>query len=191
MRRGKQCQLTAVVIMIYPYTIIQKIEAKLSAEETFNPDGRIRRDYQIPSDKTNGRFVMSSPIFVRKNAFNQSKRASPQHKMHRWITDALERNTRWISNPQLPRLLAWNNDSLINLRDDSEPTFQAGDVVWMSFTLTFSIGSVYWAPEYRPVELVRVGRLSPSSHTGMDTLDIADDGRPGLEAGLTFRLPAC
>jgi hypothetical protein len=96
-----------------------------------------------------------------------------------------------MPNPERARLLVFKDESLGNLTDDSEPTLTAGDVIWMSFTLTFSIGSMYWAPEYRPIELIRVGRLSrpEGSRVGIETLDVNDDERKPLETGTRLQLP--
>jgi hypothetical protein len=165
---------------------------KLCANKDFNVDGRNRRSYQLPTDKDeNGRFVLATPLFVRRNAFNRSKPTALRYTPHNWVADAVKDNRRWMPNPERARLLVFKDESLGNLTDDSEPTLTAGDVIWMSFTLTFSIGSMYWAPEYRPIELIRVGRLSrpEGSRVGIETLDVNDDERKPLETGTRLQLP--
>ena len=142
-----------------PLLVVQKIEVALCRNKSFNPDSREQRDYQVPSDSgTNGRFFISSPLFVKRTTLNRSKPSAVGRTLHPWIGEALKVNGRWMANPELPRILVYQNDSLTNLADDSEPRLKAGDVIWMSFTLTFSIGPMFWAPEYRPIELVRIGR---------------------------------
>lgn len=176
------------------YIVVQKIEAKLCANKDFNPHSRSRRSYQLPTDRDeNGRFVLSAALFVKKNAFNRSKNITLPYTPHKWLTDALKDSGRWMLNPDRPRLLVFKNGALANLADDGEPVLIPGDVIWASFTLTFSIGSVYWAPEYRPIELIRVGRLSRPQEfrTGIETLDIIDNERRPLEVGTKLELPNC
>ena len=166
---------------------------KLRANKDFNPDGRNRRSYQLPTDKDeNGQFVLATLLFVRRNAFNQSKPMTLGYTPHKWVTDAVKDNRRWIPNPERARLLVFKNDTLANLTDDSEPTLAAGDVIWMSFTLTFSIGSTYWGPDYCPIELVHISRLSrpEGSQVGIETSDINDNKRKPLEIGTKLHLPA-
>lgn len=172
----------------------QKMESVIKSKEGFNPDRRNRRPYQMPTDSAeNNRFVISSPLFMRQNVFNNSKPIKTDYVPHAWLNKAISEQPGWMVNPNRPRLLAYSGKKLTELNDAgsrSSSNFTPGDVVWKSFTLSYVIGPTFWAPEYRPLELICVGHLSnPEGRRDGDVM--TDIGRKPLTAGTSLSLPNC
>lgn len=106
---------------------------------------------------------MTVPLFTRKTRFNHTD-GEPfrvHYKLHPWIQKALEspENKSWIPNPERPTLLAYENNTIVRLEDCKVNSFLRGDIIWFSYTATCGVGGETWAPEYRLMELIRVGRL--------------------------------
>lgn len=142
------------------------------------------------------RFIMTSPIYARKTPHNHTDGGAFKvpYKVHRWLEDALKdpANSNWIPNPSRPSLLSYEADCTLKLVEDTNnKTYKTGDIIWFSFTLAFAIGSGMWAPEYRLIELVRVGSVSEdfASKTHDSAIPSVDSQvRRALQIGSTLSL---
>lgn len=142
----------------------QELERFVAKNPDFNRSGKNRRIWQngkIAAESQ--RFIMTCPLFAKRTSFNHTA-GQPfrvPYRVHPWIQSTLEEpaNSKWIPNPDRPRLLAYERDKLIDLADSDRPAFESGDVIWISFTLTYTVGNEAWAPEYRLIDLVRVDRI--------------------------------
>lgn len=145
----------------------------------------------MPGDRTeNTRFNISVPLFSKRSPFTNSKPSQTSYKPHPWIFDAVKDSARWMVNPDRPSLMVLKKEDLIELSKDTRPKFSPGDVIWYSFTLSFIVGSTFWYPEYRPIELVRVGELSGPMDSRRESTDfLTDVDRKPLAAGGRFKLP--
>jgi hypothetical protein len=56
-------------------------------------------------------------------------------------------------------VLEYQEGKLVALSDTERPKLERGDIVWFSLRLSFIIGRECWFPEWRLVNLVRVGRI--------------------------------
>lgn len=73
---------------------------------------------------------------------------------------------------------------------DAGEVLAAGDIVWLSFTASYIEGKGFWNPEFRPVEVVRVGRI-PESVIAFNTDDFMypsmDDYKPLCSGKVEFQ----
>jgi hypothetical protein len=100
---------------------------------------------------------MNSPLFIRQTPHNRNIKIS--YTIHDWIADALRSNTMWMPNPDRPHLMLYDGNVLGDaLKDNPDFQFERGDIVWVSFTVSFTCNASSWGPDIRPIELVRVGK---------------------------------
>lgn len=129
---------------------------------------------------------MTCPLFAKRTAFNHivGQPFKVPYDVHPWIQTALEdpANSKWIPNPARPRLLAYENNELMDIKNSDPPNFVEGDIIWFSFVVAYNIGSEFWSPEYRLIELVRVGRITESSDSRADSSMYPSSTKP-LELG--------
>ena len=119
------------------------------------------------NEYTRRRFLFASRLVIRKTPYN-TKDGEPYaapYPLHPWIDAALKRQKYpyWIPNPDLPSILDYVDGRLNLLRPDTNQYFENGDIVWYSFALTFDVNTNNWMPEYKPLDFIRVGRLTEAS----------------------------
>jgi hypothetical protein len=133
---------------------------------------------------------MSSPIFTCKTVFNSSKPPT-LNDVHPWMVAELKSNVKWMVNPDHPHSMEFKDDTLTSLECHSFKGFSPGDLIWVSFTLSFVIGPKFWSPEYRPMDLVRVGHLNkPEARRSGLELEIAEVRRKPLVISAKIQLPS-
>lgn len=110
---------------------------------------------------------MTSPIFLQKSLYNRGQPVNIPYELHPWIQSTLSRpeNSKFIANPDRPNLLVYEDGVLKDLKDSNPPIFESDDIICFSFTIAFIIGSAMWGPEYRLVDLIRVGKMPPKSES--------------------------
>ena len=119
---------------------------------------RPRNPWQSISEDMH-QYVMSAPVFSRKSAFN-SVDDPLLYKLHPRIATVLEEDKKLVANPKKPSILAYKHDELCQVEDSHMGPLQKGDIVWVSFTLSYAIGCKDWCPEVKPMEIIHVGRLA-------------------------------
>lgn len=67
---------------------------------------------------------------------------------------------------------------LVDLSESNPPYFEGGDIIRFSFTVTFVIGNEAWAPEYRLLELIRVGKIPEPAGIRSDSSTLPPRGEP-------------
>lgn len=95
----------------------------------------------------------------------------------------MQGKTDWIPDPDKPSLLSYDNGELVDLCDSDPPQFATGDIIWFSFTATFAIGTRSWGPNFRLMELVRVGRITEPAEPITVDLSMFPPHKPSLRAG--------
>lgn len=85
--------------------------------------------------------------------------------LHPWVQMAFEDQNKWIWNPHIPKILAYEDQELMDIGDTEEGELVAGDIVWMSFTLTYFCGNTCWGPEICPIEFVRLAKARKQDST--------------------------
>jgi hypothetical protein len=163
---------------------MQGLEEHLVENRTFNRGNRPRRVWQNGLDpEYSRRYILSSPLFLLRSASNQQ--VSLTYEPHPWLISAVQQHNKYIINPNRPTTLVLADNELLDLEDGNPPEFQRNDIVWISFTISFIVGREYWQPEYRPIDIVRVGRLPVSEidNSGGTTVASADTDIRRLKVG--------
>ncbi|KII83469.1 hypothetical protein PLICRDRAFT_32909 [Plicaturopsis crispa FD-325 SS-3] len=134
--------------------------------------------------RVGNQFQMACPLFSRKtkrnaNLVEQNKFPYTPHPV---IRQAVEGSSEYVPSFVPPaRLMAvkWEGStkSLVLLKSTAQPELLEGDIVWISFTISYVIGQDEWFPEICPREITRVFSPPPDS----EGLDMRLDGaRPPL-----------
>ncbi|KAJ7773133.1 hypothetical protein B0H16DRAFT_1450979 [Mycena metata] len=161
------------------YTAARAVEDYVTSLEDFNKHKRARRPWQRgESEFTRRRFILASRLVVRRTPHNTKDGApySAPYTLHPWLEDTLKAQTTptWVPNPEIPSIIDYVDGKLNMLKPTTNRYFEAGDIVWFSFALTFEINANNWMPEYKPLDFVRVGKLSaPSDTRGEDEVGSA------------------
>lgn len=97
------------------------------------------------------------------------------YNLHPWIAAATGPKSGFFANPDKPKIFELCNDELRAIEECSPPYIKKGDLVWMSFSVVFIIGTDAWSTTCVPFEIVRVGTVSP------DLLGISGSSGGGTE----------
>lgn len=92
------------------------------------------------------RFIMTCPMF---SSTKYKIRAEAPYKVHHWIADGLQDSEDLFPNPDRTAYLQYDRGEIKEISQ-----FAPGDVVWVSFTVAYSVGR---GPEFCPIELIKVG----------------------------------
>ncbi|KAJ7750550.1 hypothetical protein B0H16DRAFT_1460656 [Mycena metata] len=147
------------------YTIARAsldLEAHLTSNPDFNKNKSPRRSWQDGVDEfTRNRFIIAARLLIQRNAWNSKpgvERSLP-YKLHPWLRTALEGQTAYLPNPEVPAIVDYVDGRLTMLRPSSSDYFRRGDIVWFSFTVAYQLNTRYWEAKYRPLDFVRVGHV--------------------------------
>ncbi|KAI1785503.1 hypothetical protein LXA43DRAFT_1065835 [Ganoderma leucocontextum] len=110
----------------------------------FNPGKKGRREFQNGLGYTQT-FHLSSQIFVKRSAYTRTKEASRTYPLHDWIKNGTKKDEEGGLRP---------------LSEGFPPTLKVGDLVWMSFSVEFFIGNMFWSTNFIPYEIVRIGSVA-------------------------------
>lgn len=67
----------------------------------------------------------------------------------------------FFANDEKPVLFEPDEEGgLRPLSESFPPTLKVGDLVWMSFSVEFFIGNMYWSTNFIPYEFVRIGSVA-------------------------------
>lgn len=114
-------------------------------------------------------------MFVKKTNHNEHLISKPPYPLHTWVSTALERTDKWVPNPERPRLLAYEDGQLKSIVNSDPPYLERGDVVWISYAVTFGIHYLNWGPDFCPFDVIRVGKMSNPDGVGLDYSGFSDD----------------
>ncbi|RXW24614.1 hypothetical protein EST38_g1248 [Candolleomyces aberdarensis] len=143
------------------YSHLETLETLIEQNTTFNKLNRPKRNWQSGDNPTsNRRYVATAKLFMRKTPFNLT--ATIPYKIHPWLQAVGDDPaSRWMPNKDRP--------NLFHYRTDTSPRFlpieygkwglQRGDIVWISFIVTFTMKTQTWSTSIVPLDIIRVGRL--------------------------------
>lgn len=127
-------------------------------------------------------------MFIRRSARTLKRERGLEYELHPWIAEATSPGKAFFANPDRPRVFALVGGALCNIGHCTPPALQYGDLVWISFTVEFIVGTHAWNPNFTPVEIIRVGSVIPEL-VGVEGLTgDASPPRQRLQAGQTFAL---
>ncbi|KAJ6510107.1 hypothetical protein C8R47DRAFT_1208151 [Mycena vitilis] len=147
------------------------MEDHVIRREGFNKYKKPRRTWQNgETEYSRRRFIFASRLVIRKSPYNTKDGANPNAApltVHPWILNALktQKYPNWVPNPDRPSIHDYVDGKLERLEPETSRYFDSGDIVWFSFALTFEINGDNWAPEYKPLDFIRVGHLDESPDT--------------------------
>ncbi|KAJ7154308.1 hypothetical protein C8R43DRAFT_1126390 [Mycena crocata] len=148
------------------YAAARLVENHLIWQDGFNKLMKPRRNWQIgETEEGRQRFILSARLVIRKTPYNMKDVKNPYkapYKLHPWVDAALNEQEwpYWIPNPDMPSIVDYVDGKLNMVKPENNRYFDANDIVWFSFALTFDFSGNFWMPEYKPLDFVRVGKLS-------------------------------
>ncbi|KAH9885290.1 hypothetical protein C8Q73DRAFT_620348, partial [Cubamyces lactineus] len=132
------------------------LEDYMCTVKDFNPTNLKRRDYQSGQDPNfTKRYWMRTPMFIRMNK-GEPKPRTPSY-IHEWVVEAERRATVYHANPARPAVLALEDGVVRDIRKCEPDSLTRGDVVVVTFTVSFVVAAASWFPQLLPIEFVRVG----------------------------------
>lgn len=167
----------------------KRVEQHLCGFEAFNSGKWPRKTWQSGEVLSDSKcFIVTAPMFARKTLYARMSKKL-RYKLHPWVEEALKDNDKLVPSPDCPHCMVWEDGNLLDLDDSDRPQLEKYDIMWISFTLAFYVGGETWGPEYRPMDLIRVGHMPENYGESTDHSAIPCAGRDPLLAG-KFILPA-
>lgn len=119
----------------------------------FNPGGLPRRTYLSGRDERfRSKFWMQTPMFIRRGP-TEKRVPAPEH-LHPWVAEADRESKAFKANPDRPRVWVKDGSSTKRIQDCVPDSLQRGDVVAVSFTVTYHLTATNWFPQFHPAEIV-------------------------------------
>ncbi|KAF6742482.1 hypothetical protein DFP72DRAFT_860416 [Ephemerocybe angulata] len=132
----------------------------------FPTEGKSRNPWNSPASVAAGqRFSVASNIFQKRTGYNvKDDRYEVPYEVHPWISNStVPSNPSWIPNPNLVRVMhKRRNDILEPIEKSSNPKLVAGDVVSMTFKISFSATGLFWNMSFVPIQIIRMGQIKNS-----------------------------
>ncbi|KAF6750731.1 hypothetical protein DFP72DRAFT_851532 [Ephemerocybe angulata] len=130
----------------------------------FSTENKSRNPWNSPyAVATQTRFTVSSPLFQKRTGFNVTDdKYVVGYDVHPWVENAcVPHNPSWVPNPNLARFMhRRKNDVLISIEKSTNPKLVPGDLVVMTFKVTFSAAGTYWQMSFSPIQAIRMGQIS-------------------------------
>ncbi|KAJ7157064.1 hypothetical protein C8R43DRAFT_883382, partial [Mycena crocata] len=155
------------------YDAARIVEDHVTGLENFNRNKKPRRNWQdLHNEYARKRFILSARLFIYKTPYN-SKEGQLYHapyKLHPWVDAGLraQKDPEWIPNPDKPSIADYIDGNINILKPTTYQYFSKGDIVRFSFVVVFGIQTNYWQPDFKPLEFVRVGRITGSSENRVE-----------------------
>lgn len=153
--------VTSVLLILHLLMPLQTLESLVDTNTEFNKHGKPKRNWQTAENPTtNHRYVATAKLFMRKTPFNVA--ANIPYKVHPWLQAVGDDPaSRWMPNKDRPNLFHFQStDSPRFLQVDyGKGGLQKGDILWMSFIVTFSMRAQGWSTGLMPLDIIRVGKL--------------------------------
>nr|VWO95173.1 N/A [Ganoderma boninense] len=147
------------------------LDEYMSGIAGFNSRSVPRRAYLSGQDvRFRSRFWMQTPMFVRKAPQSDSSVGSDH--LHPWVIEAERQSKGYRGNLDRPRVWVRDGVDTVPISERGAGTLQRGDVLAVSFTVTYHITSSYWFPQFHPADLVVL-----KSGDG----DVPDYSAPGID----------
>ncbi|PPR03128.1 hypothetical protein CVT26_004662 [Gymnopilus dilepis] len=178
-----KCDISYVLNTDYEssiYTNLEHFEDYIKTVDGFNRAKRPRSRWQ-DGNTTKSVYTISSKLFVKKAA----KPRKPDFEPHEWLSRGLKGRDDFVVNPDRPLYFDLINGKAVKLENSDVPYFQAGDLVWFSFKMSFFVAQKYWTSEIIPLEFMRVARNEEFQESTENT-DKVSDSPQTLEDGIAI-----
>ena len=148
----------------------------------FNPAGLPRRSYLSGQDpRFRSKFWMQTPMFVRRHGTQQRDQA-PGH-LHEWVVQADRESKTFKANPDRPRVWKKVGNETRPIKECTPNSPHRGDVVAVSFTITYHVTATNWFPQFHPADIV-VLKASEGDSTDYSAPSLGLHGRPPPSFGM-------
>ncbi|KAI0723576.1 hypothetical protein C8Q76DRAFT_794500 [Earliella scabrosa] len=142
------------------YTYQKKLEGHMQTVPGFNPSGVERRIGGRGRERgVNYRFWMRTPMFLRVDE-GQQKPACPGH-LHEWVRQADKESRMYRANPNRPCIRSIEGGRLRDISQSMPNTLEYGDVVAITFMVSYVEGRFDWYPHYHLLDVIRVQHAPP------------------------------
>ena len=119
----------------------------------FNPAGLPRRSYLSGQDaRFRSKFWMQTPMFIRRLG-TEHRDTAPAH-LHEWVVQADRESKSFKANPDRPRVWVKVDDETRPIKTCTPSSLQRGDLVTVSFTVTYHTTGTNWFPQFHPADIV-------------------------------------
>ena len=132
---------------------VQTLDEHMGSVAAFNPNNLPRRPYLSGQEtRYRNRFWMQTPMFLQRGP--KDARGSPPAYLHPWVVRGDQDSNMFRANPDRPRLWAKVGNDIVPIGQHAVKTIRRGDVVAVSFTVTYHMTSANWFPQFHPADIV-------------------------------------
>ena len=158
-------------------TDMQILDEYMGKLDGFNKKTLPRRGYLSGQDERyRTRFWMQTSVFVKKAPLESRSGKSPGY-LHAWVLQAEKESKAFRANPDRPRVWVKDGKNTLPIGDKEPGSLQRGDVVAVSFTITYHITSSNWFAQFHPADIV-VLKAGDGDRTDYGAPEIGLYGRP-------------
>ncbi|KAI0708384.1 hypothetical protein C8Q76DRAFT_626993 [Earliella scabrosa] len=137
------------------YIYQKKLETYMQTVQGFNPTHVDRRiGGRGRETGVNYRFWMRTPMFLRLEG-GQDKPPCPDY-LHESVRKADKESWMYRANPIRPRIRSIEEGRLRDIAQSTPSVLEFGDIVAMTFMVTYVEGRFDWYPHYHLLDVVRV-----------------------------------
>ncbi|KAI0349187.1 hypothetical protein OH77DRAFT_1415458 [Trametes cingulata] len=180
-----RCHYSYVFDTVHDKSFFELQQDHICSVKEFNPENRLRRSYQTGQDPNfTKHYWMRTPMFLRIN--KGDPKPHPPSYLHKWVTAAERRAMVYYANPARPSVMALEEGVIRDIRKCEPDRLVRGDIVVVTFTVSFVLGPATWFPQILLLELVRVGEgpLSEAVDAAAYAVPVVDARlRPALADG--------
>ncbi|TFK57004.1 hypothetical protein OE88DRAFT_1640801 [Heliocybe sulcata] len=162
------------------FDMAKEIDGHVTNTIGFNIRKVPRRPFQDGSQRR--RWYWQTPLFYPRTIANTNWKVPAS--VHPWIRDAAAVSQDWIPNPVTPRMLHYTDTEFLPIQQADPPMFQAGDIVWVSFTLQYVVTDKHCVPRdqehssktiKKPRKRIAPGRAPTDRETVMPARSLRTD----------------
>ena len=121
-------------------------------------------------------------MFVRR--FGTEVRSPVPDHLHEWVAQADRESKSFKANSDRPRVWRKLGDETRPIKECTPNSLQRGDVVAVSFTVTYHVTGTNWFPQFHPADLVVV-KPSQGDFTDYSAPDMGLHSRPPPSFGVS------
>ncbi|KAH9848481.1 hypothetical protein C2E23DRAFT_739683 [Lenzites betulinus] len=143
------------------YEAQKAFEKQICKTDGFNRTQKPRRKWQEGEGSYDATYIFVAQMFVRRGFYTWKKELTLVYELHPWIREATAQGKQFFANPDRPEVFKVVDGQLRPISECTPPGLLYGDLLWISFVVEFIVSSNAWNPNFIPVEIVRVGRVSP------------------------------
>lgn len=112
---------------------------------------KVRREFMSGKDAhLSSKFWMQTPMFLPVAG---ARKGPPPGNVHSWVANADRASYAYRANPRPPVIYGRRDGAAVPIRECEPSCLCAGDVVAITFNITYLFTDKDWHPTYQPVEV--------------------------------------